>query len=304
MTSFTLAQIVAEGLLMDLALAEKFVQIALTDTMDLFATNVISYVGDASGAGSNVLRSRLIGLGWNLPMEATAAETTTVTASSVDGTYTDVTVARRALRLDESGLAQIVGGRLGFDPVALGQTMTDSFLAGRMGAFGVAIAAATNNITSASMGDVDDLFDIIDEFALNGYHGELVGALHPTTQASIRDSLRGEVGPIAYRGDVQAFRAMGVEQILGITIMPTLNVTTNAGNYENAVMAPGAIGYGIGSPNRIMTTQKTMKAAGMPMVIDFEKDASSDNLKIIGNGYDGQSIREQARIVGLLASTT
>jgi len=302
-SAFTAANLVSDGLLQSLALAEQFIALTLADTQDLFNSPVIHYIGDASGKGSNVLRSRLIGLGHALPMVATAAETTDVAASSVSGITSDVTIARRALRLDESGLAQIVGGEWGFDPMALGQTMVGSFTAGRMAALGEAIAAASTNVTSSGTGSVDDLYDVIDTFAALGYDGPLAAMFKSPTLASIRDSLRSEVGPLSRRMDVQAFRAMGAEEILGIACLPSTHVTDAAGKYENAVMAVGAIAYGIGSPSKVITNVQTVRPAGLPVVIDLERDASADTVQIIGNGYDGLAIREQSRIVGLLAAT-
>jgi hypothetical protein len=301
--AFTVSNLVSEGLLQSLAMAEQFIALSLADTQDLFSTPVIYYVGDASGKGSNVLRHRLIGLGHSIPMTATAAETTDVSASSVSGTYADVTIARRALRLDESGLAQVVGGGFGLDPQSLGMTTVESFKAGRMAALGEAIAGASTNVTSSGTGSVDDLYDVIDTFSALGYSGQLIGMFKSATLASIRDSLRSEVGPVAYRGDVQAFRAMGAEEILGIACIPSTHVTSNAGKYENAVMASGAIAYGIGSPSNVLTNANVIRPAGLPVVIDLEKNASADTLEIVANGYDGLAIREQARIVGLLAST-
>lgn len=301
-SSFTNANLVSEGILNDLALAEQYIALALADSMDVFATPAIAYVGDAAGAGAAVLRSRLIGLGWSLPMTATAAETTDVSASSVTGYYADVTIARRALVLEESQLAQITGGGWGFDPESLGMTMVDSFRSGRMTILGTTIAGATTNVTSTSTAIVDDLYDVIDTFSANGYSGLLVGMLHPTQISQIRDSLRSEVGPMSYRGDVQALRAMGAEELLGIALMPSTKVTTAGGKYEGAVMAAGAIAYGIGSPSAVMTNVQVVRPAGLPVVVDFQVDAPSAKVEIVGNGYDGMAIREAKRIVGLLSN--
>lgn len=295
--------LIAEGLLQSLALAEQYVAISLTDTVDMFDTPIIYYLGDANGKGSNVLRHRLIGLGWNLEMSATAAEDTDVSASSVSGTYADVTVARRAVRIDESGLAQIVGGDFGFDPQALGQTLVGSFRAGRMTALATAVAGASTNVTSAGTGDIDDLIDCIDTLKVAGYDGPIFSLMKDATAQSIRDSVRSEVGPWQHRPDLQNYLALGAQDLMGVAVFGSSRVTDAASKYENAVMGAGAIGYGIGSPSRVVTNVGNIRPAGIPLVIDLERNASSDTVEIVGNGYDGLAIREQARIVGLLAST-
>jgi len=297
--------LVTEDQLNDLVLAERTFSLAMVDMADLFDTPVI-YMTDGTGSGSLVQRHRQLTLGWGLSMDATAAEDTSVSASSVTATKADVTIARRSLRLDETGLARAVGTDWGFDPIALGLTMVGSFRAGRMGALATAVAAATTNVTSAGTGDVDDLYDVIDSFtASTGDPGPLVGMLHPVTMASIRDSLRSEVGPGENRADFQAFLAKGAEMLLGILCFPSTKITTNAGKYENAVMAAGAVAYSIAMPQAALGgNQIVSQPSDMPLLIEVERSAGTDTYKIVANGYDGLAIREQARIRGLLAATS
>lgn len=297
--------LITEDQLNDLVLAERAFQLAMTDSADLFDTPVI-YMSDGTGSGSLVMRHRQLTLGWGLSMDATAAEDTSVSASSVTASKADVTIARRSLRLDETGLARAVGSGWGFDPLSLGLTMVDSFRAGRMGALATAIAGASTNITSAGTGSVDDLYDIIDSFTTStGDPGMLVGMLHPFTMASIRDSLRSEVGPLQQRADVQAFLAKGAEMLLGMLCFPSTKVTNAASKHENAFMAAGAVAYSIAMPQaNIGGNQIVAQPSDMPLLIEVERSAGSDTYKIIANGYDGLAIREQARIRGLLAATS
>lgn len=297
--------LITEDQLNDLVLAERAFQLALADSSDLFDTPVI-YMTDGSGSGSLVQRHRMLTLGWGLSMDATAAEDTSVSASSVTASKADVTIARRSLRLDETGLARAVGTAWGFDPLALGLTMVDSFRAGRMGALATAVAGASTNITSSGTGSVDDLYDVIDSFTTStGDPGQLFGMLHPFTMASIRDSLRSEVGPVAQRADVQALLAKGAEMILGILVVPSTKITNSASKHENAIMAPGAVAYSIAMPQSAMGgNQIVAQPTDMPLLIEIERSAASDTYRIIANGYDGLAIREQARIRGLLAATS
>jgi hypothetical protein len=112
------------------------------------------------------------------------------------------------------------------------------------------------------------------------------------------------VGPYQQRPDLQAYIGMGAEDLLGFACFPSLQITNGGGYHENAAMLPGAIGYAIGSPSNVMTNVQVMRPAGLPLVIDFDVDAGTATVRMIANGYDGQAIREQARIRGLLGKTS
>ena len=296
----------SEGLLPSLALAERTLAIALTDTVDLFDTPIVYGTGaNVRGTGSDVLRFRLIQLGWNLSMTATANEDTDVSASSVTGSYADVTVTRRALRLDETDLAQVVGGAWGFDPMELGATLAGSFRAGRMAALGTTIAGATTNITSTGTGSYTDLLDVKDSFSTtSNYSGLLIGMLHPVTAQSIRDSLLSEIGTLSQRADVQQYLAAGGEELLGTIVYLSTHVTSASSKYENAFMAPGAIAYAVGSTEGVILNDGNMRPAGLPLTVEPDRHPGQTVTRIVGNGFDGQAIREQARIRGLLAATS
>lgn len=298
--------LVTEDQLNDLVVAERAFALALADVADLFDTPAIFMPGDLTDSGSLVARHRQLLLGWGLSMDATAAEDTDVAASSVTAYDADVTVARRALRLDQTGLARAVGGAWGFEPIALGLTMVNSFRAGRMGMLATAIAGATTNVTSAGTGSVDDLYDVIDSFTdAVGDPGILLGCFRPFTLQSIRDSLRSEVGPQKERPDVQAFLARGAEMLLGVLCFPSTKVTSAASKYENAVMAPGALAYDVARPKAMLGGNHVVAApTDMPLMIELERNASRDVWEIVANGYDGIAIREQARIRGLLGATS
>lgn len=298
--------LITEDQLNDLVLAERTFALAMADSADLFMSPAIYYT-DASGSGSLVQRHRQLALGWSLSMDATAAEDTDVSASSVNAFDADVTVARRALRLDQTGLARAVGQAWGFDPISLGLTMVGSFQAGRMGMLGTAIAAASTNITSDGQGSVDDLYDCIDSFtAATGDPGQLTAMLHPFTMAAIRDSMRSESGFLQHRIDVQQFLAKGAEMLLGILCFPSTKVTNAAGYHENAVMAPGAIAYSAAMPLEQVGDNSGVIArpSDMPLKIAVQQDISRDVEEIVANGYDGLAIREQARIRGLRGATS
>lgn len=298
--------LINQGMLDSLVLGERAFAIALADTVDLFDTPAVFMPTDLTGSGSLTARHRILTLGWGLSMDATAAEDTDVSASSVTGVSTDAVVSRRALRLDQTGLGRAVGGAYGFEPVALGLTMANSFRAGRMGALATTVAAASTNITSAGTGSIDDLYDVIDSFMdSTGDPGQLFGLFRALAMQGFRDSLRSEVGPQKERPDVQAFLAKGAEMILGILCFPSTRVTSAAGKYENAVMAPGAITYAVAMPQADIGGATTVaRPTDMPLSIQVQADISKDTLEIVANGYDGQIIREQARIRGVLTATS
>lgn len=296
--------LINQDMLNDLQIAERAFGIALADVTDLFDTPAFIY-GDSTGAGSLVARHRRLTLGWGLSMDATAAEDTDVSASAVTAEAADVTVARRALRLDETGLALAVGGSWGFDPIALGLTMVNSFRAGRMKLFATAAAAASTNITSAGMGSADDVFDVIDSFTNSvGDPGQLFGYFRPQTMQAIRDSLRSEVGPLKERPDVQALLAKGAENLFGILAWQSPGVVSSGGYYQNAVFTAGAFAYQFAQPKMLYSSQVIAAPTDMPLMIGVQGDLSRDTMEIVGNAYDGVAIVEQARIRGLLGATS
>lgn len=294
--------LVTEDQLNDLVLAERAFELALSDSADIFDTPAV-VMSDATGSGSLVQRHRTLTLGWGVSMDAVANENTSVSASSVTAAAIDVTVARRSLRFDETGLARAVGGAWGFDPISLGLTMVDSFRAGRMGAACTAVAAASTNITSATDGDIDDLYDVIDSFtAATGDPGLLIGLFHPVTLSAIRDTVRAESGPTRERADFQAFLAKGAEVLLGMLLFPSTKVTTAASHYENAVMTPGALSYAMAQPQSMIGGSSIIaQPSDMPLSIAVERNEASDEYRIIAHAYDGISIREDARIRGVIS---
>lgn len=298
--------LITEDVLNDLVLAEKQFALALADAADLFDTPAVFMPGDLTGSGSIVARHRILTLGWGLTMDATAAEDTDVSASSVTAADNDVTVSRRSLRLDETGLARSVGGAWGFEPQVLGLTMVDSFRRGRMGALATAVDSSSTNVTSSGTGSVDDLYDVIDSFMDSvGDPGQLFGIFKPLAMQSIRDSLRSEVGPMQQRPDVQAFIAKGAQVLLGVLCFPSTLVVTTSSKYQNAVMAPGALAYDVAQPQgQLGGNTEIARPTDMPLLIEIERDASRDVWQIVANGYDGIAIREQARIRGLLTATS
>jgi hypothetical protein len=296
--------LITEDALNDLVLAERSFELSMAEQVDLFDTPIITPV-DLSGTGTLTARFRQLAMGWSISMDATAAEDTDGSASSVSATDADVVIARRHLRFDETGLARAVGSAWGFDPLALGMTMGNSFRKGRMGLLATAIASASTNITSSGTGSIDDLYDVIDSFMdAVGDPGLLFGIFKPFTLQSIRDSLRSEVGPQKERPDVQAFIAKGAEVLLGIACFPYTGVTSAASKYENAVMTAGAIGYGMAMPSAPPTNGVSIIPDGFPLRISFEGNDSRDVVELNANAYDGVVIREQARIRGLLGATS
>jgi hypothetical protein len=290
--------LVNQGMLLSLALAERAVSLALADVADVFDSPIFN-VQDGTGTGSLVQRYRQMSLGWALPMNATAAENTDVAASSVDVDNGDVTIARRALRLDQTNLALAIGGAQGFDPIGLGMTMTGSFRAGRVRLAHAAAAAGANTVTGTGVGDVDDLFAVLDDFtsSLGSVPGMIWGQLHPTAMQAIRNSLRSEAGPLAQRADVQAFLAVGFEQLFQFMLQSSTRVNTASSVHKNWFALPGALGYSIASANRLQGMGGVVSMpTDLPMRIDVEYSAGTDAYKIVANAYDGVGIVDEARL--------
>lgn len=290
--------LVNQGLLLQLALAERTVALSLADVADVFDSPVFR-VSDGTGTGSLVQRYRQMMLGWGLPMNPTAAENTDVAASSVDVDYGDVTIARRSLRLDQTNLALAIGGKAGFDPMAIGMTMAGSFRAGRVALAHTAAAAGANTVTGTGAGDVDDLFSVMDDFTakIGSVPGMIFGQVAPAALAAIRNSMRSEVGPMSQRADVQAFLAAGFEQLFNFMLQGSTRVVSSGGAYKNWFALPGALGYSIASPQRLQGMGGVVSMpTDIPLRIDVEYSGGSDSYKIVANAYDGVGIVDEDRL--------
>ena len=190
----------ADGLLLDITLAEQMAAEQLTERFDIYDSGMISYAGDVAGSMSDTLRFLFANLGWHLSMDATVNETTDVSPSNVVDDYADVAVARRALALSFSQFAQIVdGGRILVDPMRLATSLVGSFRRGRMGQLiTTGQGFATTGVDGTAYNDVDDLFTIMDLAAAAGATADMPIAMMMRNVGQwnrIRDSLRSEVGP-------------------------------------------------------------------------------------------------------------
>jgi len=297
------------GLLNASILAEAKVRMLLADSTTLRNTAAIQQIGNVAGRGSKVLNVRYAGLGSNLSMDAASSEVSAESVSSVDVSNATVTIARRYLGLDESQLAQIAGAGWGFDPMVLAGTMVDSFEKGFMGLLGTAIQSFGTDVGNASgTASVDDAYDVIETMESEGASGSAIFTmLHPTQIGEVRSEIRSEVGPGGFRTDAQemlAYKGAGyVGSYLGLHFFSTANVVDATSKYHGAAWVPGAIGYGIGSTERVITNSGVLRPAGIPVVIELEPVPGSGKVTIHSNAYDGLGIIEDARGVGWVTSS-
>ena len=292
----------ADGLLLDITLAEQMAAEQLTERFDIYDSGMISYAGDVAGSMSDTLRFLFANLGWHLSMDVTVNETTDVSPSNVVDDYADVAVARRALALSFSQFAQIVdGGRILVDPMRLATSLVGSFRRGRMGQLiTTGQGFATTGVDGTAYNDVDDLFTIMDLAAAAGATADMPIAMMMRNVGQwnrIRDSLRSEVGPLGYRDDIQGafdFRPAGftAQLLSSIYIFTTQRIAAAAGAYTGFAWLPGSIRYATGSPAAVLANA-ILRSAGVPMVVSWKEVPNQATNELYGNAYDGSAIVEE-----------
>lgn len=293
--------LIGDGLLLDVILAEQAAADMLCEAVDIYDTGAIQLMGDVDGKMSDTLRARFIGLGWNLSMDATAAEDTDVTPSNVADDTSDVVVARRALGLSFTQFAQIIDNGFTVDPMRLATSMVNSFRLGRHKALITTVQGfAATTVDGSANNDIDDVFTVMDAAAALGIVADtpITMLMRYTGQWNrIRDSIRAEVGPLGLREDMKEVfggKTLGATaQILrSVNIWTTDRITAAAGTYTGAWWVPGAVGYAIGSTRRVLSNA-LLRDPGVPMVVSWKEEAGSATNKLFGNAYDGSAIRAE-----------
>jgi hypothetical protein len=307
-TTLNQSQLDAQGLLLGFGFAEAFSAAQLTEEFDIFdVPNVIMLEGDVSGTMTDTLRARFLNLGYALPMSATLAEDTELSASSVGDDHTDVVVARRGLMLSQGALGLIVDPR-SMDPERIGYTMAGSFRAGRMDLLATLVKGSgmgTSVADGTDYNDLDDIYYLMYLAAVAGVSStDIINLmLHPHQVDKIRQDARSEVGPNGWRQDLQElqnFKGAGhAGRIFGsLDLYQTNNVVNESSKYKGGAWVQGGINYAIGSPSpvvRALLGQIVVSDPGVPMTINLEAESRKAQWNLVANGYDGVAVREAAR---------
>ena len=174
------------------------------------------------------------------------------------------------------------------------------------------LVCATFGSFSSSVGtsgvdmSLDDFLDAVFTLELANNPGEIYAVLHPRQVADLQSSIRNEAAnAIAFNSathDMLKMLGQGyVGDFLGVQIHKSSYVAASGGNRQGAMFSPGAIAYAIGTPAPMVGGNGEVRPAGTPIVVEYQRDASKGLTEIIGTGYAGCGIVEQAR--GVLIAT-
>lgn len=269
---------------------------------------LITYVGSVNGTGSDTIRYRTTDLGAKTPM-VTVGDGSALTASDMDGSYADVVVARQGLAYDLTDLFSFSGFGRDIDPFFVANAMAMSAEA----RINEIICATFDNATTSKGSSgasltvaswLEALYAL--EEANNGSPMSCVLKNKAFTQ--LQAALRTENNNfLAYSASTEAMasaKAQGYAgELLGVSIYRSDYVQEDSStlNWVSAMFSQNAVGYATGSPELVGVASE-FRAAGSPLVVEFERNGKSGISSIIGHLYCGASILEDDRIVKLISS--
>jgi len=274
------------------AILAKEIELTLADRASLHKHPSIKFMGNIVGSGSNVIQTPIVGLDGYDTMSS-PADGAAVSNTALTETNANITVARRALQYSISDLANLT------DSVGLNvQRLAQSMVGSAQMTFQSLLCDVTDGFTS-TVGTsgvdmtVDDFFSAQFTLTLASVPGPYICILHPRQLADLQSSLRAEAGPnqyVAATQDMLSIKGQGFSGMFnGVDIFVSSKVpTANAGaDRAGGMFGYGAVGYAEGSPFAITGAGGIVAPAGTPIVVEFERDASSALTKIIGNYYVG-----------------
>lgn len=308
MTTMTTPQTFAKGETAKIRLeaminAEIALQLADMASLRQFVT----YVGSVNGTGSDTIRYRTTDLGAKTPL-ASVADGAALTASSMDGSYADVVVARQGLAYDLTDLFSMSGFGSDIDPFFVASAMAKSAEA-RINQIICATfdSATTSKGTATTALSVDSWLEAL--YALEeGNNGSplscvLKNKAFTQLQAALRTENNNFLAYSAATEDMSSAKPQGYAgELLGVSIFRSDYVQENGATtaWVNAMFSQNALGYATGSPELVGASSE-FRAAGSPLVVEFERNGKSGISSIIGHLYCGASILEDARICKLIS---
>lgn len=274
------------------AVLAKEIELTLADRASLHKHPSIKFMGSVVGTGSNVIQTPIVGLDGYDTMSS-PADGSAVSNTALTETNANITVARRALQYSISDLAALT------DSVGLNvQRLAQSMVGSAQMTFQSLLCDVVDNFTSTvgTSGvdmSVDDFYSAQFTLTLASVPGPYICILHPRQLADFQSSLRAEAGPsqfVAATQDMLNIKGQGfVGTFNGVDMFVSSKVVTaNSGaDRAGAMFGYGAVGYAEGSPFAVTGAGGIVAPAGTPIVVEFERDASSALTKIVGNYYCG-----------------
>jgi len=297
------------NLIPDLRLAtalDAALRVILHDEMSMRTTGTILNLGSINGSGASDATIRYAGLDGLDPFQgfgevANVPETAFVTANA------QIAVGRCALRRDISDLAVMTGLQSGdIDPLRLAQSMVGGYeqyfntlVAGAMATFATSVSPGVGVDMT-----VDTFYDAVFALEIASNNGRFHCLLSPNQLADFQDSLRAEGGAAQYMPATAAMlqaKDQGYQgSFLGVDIYRSDKVTIDgAGDAHGAMWSVGALGYKTGSV--VGPMGGAVVSPSGEIVVEFERSAPTATTQIVGHGYLGLSVLEDARGVQIVS---
>lgn len=295
----------------DLRLAAQLDQALLVTLTDMATIRnvpgMVDFHGTVNGSGSDTHRLRYTGLGGADPFVVTAAEDTAVAETLPTNTSVDIAVVRAALRRDVGDLAIATGYAADLDPMTLAADMIASYDSYFNGIFATAGATAATDVGSTGVDMThDDFMDAVFQLELNSVPGPYFAVLHPRQFADWQESLRAEGGAtqfMAATADMLRIKGQGFAgSHSGVDIHKLSDVTTSGPDREGFMYGAGTFGYKVA-----IVDQRSMLGSGASIavrmdevLVELTRNIDSATVQVVGNAWVGLSVKEQARLVGIV----
>lgn len=290
------------NLIPDLRLAtalDAALRVILHDEMSLRTTGSILNLGQINGTGSASSTIRYAGLDGVDPFAATATEVSVVAETPFTDASAQIAVGRCALRRDISDLANITGFAQDVDPVRLAESMVGGYEQYFNILAGAAINTLATSVGAAGVDmSVDDFYDAMFALEIASVPGPYTCLLSPNQLANLQDSLRAEGGAAQYMpatADMLMIKGQGFQgSFLGIDIYRSDKVLVDgAGDAHGGMWGLGCMGYKTGAVQNPLGGFVT--SPNSEIVVEFERVAAAATTVIVGHGYLGLSVLEDAR---------
>jgi hypothetical protein len=274
------------------AVLHQEIVLKLADRASLHMHPSILRLGNVAGRGSSVVQIPVVGLDGSDIMSS-IADGSAVSNTALTETGVNVTVARNALQYSISDLANLTDS-VGLNVQRLAESMVGSTLMTFQSLLCNVIDDFTTVVgTSGVDMSVDDFYSAQFALTLQSVAGPYICILHPRQLADFQASLRAEAGPSQFVPATQEMLNIKGQGFAGMfngvdIFVSSKVVTANAGaDRAGAMFGYGAVAMAEGSPYAITGAGGIVQPAGTPLVVEFERDASSALTKIVGNYYAG-----------------
>ena len=284
------------------AALDTSLRIILADMGSIRKSGAIVNLGTIDGSGSDVSRIRFAGLASD-PF-VTAADGATVAETALTVADSDITVVRGALVRELTDLANLTGFSDDVTPMALAQSMAwgydrwfNGLVATTVATFGTDVGGATVDMS------VDDYYDAIFTLELAVVPGPFYCLLSPNQLANLQNSLRAEAGAVQFMpATADMLKIKWGEgyagEFLGVSIIKSSFVVSGGGSDNGGMWGLGAIGYKTGTVRPPIGAAVT--SVDSEIIVEFNREAASGLTQIVGQGYAGVGLLEDARGVGIV----